>query len=295
MISNKLIASKDMHQNVSSNDNISSTHNNISGKDYCYGSLCVKENVSSVHNNSKSLLLAQLANLYDEDKENQLHLVNNNLNVTHKLLRPMLPLSLSAEFPVQQSSCKPNKMASLHIPATTYDDLGENLETFTIYDTRYHIEVVDLDILLKETSSSSFANSDSFAENETTQTHSATVTTSSNLGSSTNSGSQIDQIMKILVIGNPKCGKSSIIKRYVNHLFSDQYNTTIGADYQRKDLRVQVKASSQVTATHAEASAAREKELSVVITKNVRRVKIYQKSFHTLFYRRFSLIVGLPC
>jgi len=48
----------------------------------------------------------------------------------------------------------------------------------------------------------------------------------------------IDQNIKILVVGNPKCGKSSLIKRYVSKGFEHEYISTIGADYQRKDMGV---------------------------------------------------------
>lgn len=48
----------------------------------------------------------------------------------------------------------------------------------------------------------------------------------------------IDQNIKILVVGNPKCGKSSLIKRYVSKGFEREYISTIGADYQRKDMCV---------------------------------------------------------
>jgi len=39
---------------------------------------------------------------------------------------------------------------------------------------------------------------------------------------------------KILVIGSSKCGKTSLINRYVNNEFTEDYNITIGADYTRK-------------------------------------------------------------
>ena len=41
---------------------------------------------------------------------------------------------------------------------------------------------------------------------------------------------------KVLVVGNAKCGKSSIISRFVNDRFSSDYNSTIGADYAMKDV-----------------------------------------------------------
>lgn len=39
---------------------------------------------------------------------------------------------------------------------------------------------------------------------------------------------------KILVIGNSKCGKTSIIQRYANDSFTEDYNITLGADYTKK-------------------------------------------------------------
>lgn len=39
---------------------------------------------------------------------------------------------------------------------------------------------------------------------------------------------------KILIVGNSKCGKTSIIDRYANDNFTGEYNITIGADYTRK-------------------------------------------------------------
>lgn len=50
---------------------------------------------------------------------------------------------------------------------------------------------------------------------------------------------RIDRILKILVLGNPKCGKSSIIARYVNQSFESSYKSTIGADFIRKDISIQ--------------------------------------------------------
>lgn len=39
---------------------------------------------------------------------------------------------------------------------------------------------------------------------------------------------------KILIIGNSKCGKTSIIRRYANDSFTEDYNITLGADYTKK-------------------------------------------------------------
>ena len=43
---------------------------------------------------------------------------------------------------------------------------------------------------------------------------------------------------KVLVVGNAKCGKSSIISRFVNDRFSLDYNSTVGADYAMKDVHL---------------------------------------------------------
>lgn len=48
----------------------------------------------------------------------------------------------------------------------------------------------------------------------------------------------IDKVIKLLILGNPKCGKSSLISRYVNGSFDDKYKSTIGADFVRKDLLI---------------------------------------------------------
>ena len=50
---------------------------------------------------------------------------------------------------------------------------------------------------------------------------------------------RIDKIAKVLVVGNAKCGKSSIIDRYTTQTFDKEYKTTIGADFVRKDVYVQ--------------------------------------------------------
>lgn len=49
---------------------------------------------------------------------------------------------------------------------------------------------------------------------------------------------RIDRTMKFLIVGNPKCGKSSIIKRYIHNTFQSNYKSTVGADFIRKDLLV---------------------------------------------------------
>lgn len=44
---------------------------------------------------------------------------------------------------------------------------------------------------------------------------------------------------KVLVVGNAKCGKSSIISRFVSDRFSPDYNSTVGADYAKKDVTLE--------------------------------------------------------
>lgn len=50
---------------------------------------------------------------------------------------------------------------------------------------------------------------------------------------------EISRIYKILVVGNAKCGKSSIISKYAyKNIIDGKYKTTIGADFIRKDVSI---------------------------------------------------------
>mmetsp|Transcript_10047 Transcript_10047/g.19848 ORF Transcript_10047/g.19848 Transcript_10047/m.19848 type:complete len:399 (-) Transcript_10047:120-1316(-) len=44
--------------------------------------------------------------------------------------------------------------------------------------------------------------------------------------------------IKVIVVGNSKCGKTSIINRYVKDVFSNEYKYTIGCDYSMKEVNV---------------------------------------------------------
>ncbi|DAZ95993.1 TPA: hypothetical protein N0F65_009294 [Lagenidium giganteum] len=43
-------------------------------------------------------------------------------------------------------------------------------------------------------------------------------------------------IMKVLVVGNARCGKTSTIRRFVTKDFTDEYVSTIGADFVEKEI-----------------------------------------------------------
>ena len=56
----------------------------------------------------------------------------------------------------------------------------------------------------------------------------------------------INQTMKILIVGNAKCGKSSIINQYASNSFEHEYKTTIGADFVRKDVLLKLQDNSKI-------------------------------------------------
>jgi GTPase SAR1 family protein len=46
-----------------------------------------------------------------------------------------------------------------------------------------------------------------------------------------------EHLFKLLIVGNSKCGKSSLVARYTSDQFSAAYNTTIGSDFSRKQVQ----------------------------------------------------------
>ena len=58
---------------------------------------------------------------------------------------------------------------------------------------------------------------------------------------------EISQTMKILIVGNAKCGKSSVIARYASDSFQENYKTTIGADFVRKDVGIKLPPDDKIT------------------------------------------------
>lgn len=51
------------------------------------------------------------------------------------------------------------------------------------------------------------------------------------------SKAQHDYLLKIIVIGDPNCGKSSIILQYVDGYIHSSHLSTIGVDFKIKNIR----------------------------------------------------------
>jgi len=49
------------------------------------------------------------------------------------------------------------------------------------------------------------------------------------------------KLIKVVLLGDSGVGKTSLMERFVNHRFSQQYKATIGADFLSKDVTVEDK------------------------------------------------------
>ena len=56
-------------------------------------------------------------------------------------------------------------------------------------------------------------------------------------------------ILKIIILGDSGVGKTSLIQRYVNGKYTQQYKATIGADFSTKDVEVEDINGGKATAT----------------------------------------------
>lgn len=51
-----------------------------------------------------------------------------------------------------------------------------------------------------------------------------------------NTPSKVVHVLKILVVGEMGAGKTSLVRKYVDNIFSEYYKTTIGVDFASKDI-----------------------------------------------------------
>ena len=81
-------------------------------------------------------------------------------------------------------------------------------------------------------------NAASSQESAKSELDTSTTSTSDSIQDDERPFIKVDMISKVLVVGNAKCGKSSIISRYASQKFDEEYKTTIGADFVRRDVLV---------------------------------------------------------
>lgn len=88
-----------------------------------------------------------------------------------------------------------------------------------------------------------FRNSDQIIQNDYISTPNPSENNEKkdydNASVDSDSGQIYQLLFKIILIGDSGIGKTSIINRYVNNLFTDKYLCTIGVDFMMKTVEVE--------------------------------------------------------